>query len=325
MFTIAKGVIEGAWILIAGWVLPSGISLLLFRVLVFPSLGGEAIVKAVSGSLGEEEVLLLLAAVVLGWFLSALSTPLYRILEGYVLWPRKMRDSRVKHYQQVRRDRKEKADHAAVGSLECARAYEELYRYPLRDDQVLPTRLGNAIRSFECYGQDRYKLNAVRLWPHLISCAPEALTREVNQARAGVDFFICLFYTQVMVSIAATITLAAQRGEWRPLVSAAVIGLVAATVSYKAAITATDTWAAAVRAIVDLGRLPLATAYGLCVPDSLDDERRMWEYLSWSLGYPYTPESAKRMNQFRIRRTDADAHDRLRVDLSQSDRPRAQL
>lgn len=190
---------------------------------------------------------------------------------------------------------------------------------------MLPTRLGNAIRSFECYGQDRYKLDAPMLWPHLMSCAPESLARGVNQARAEVDFFVCLFYSQVMLSVVATITLAAQPGEWRPLVSAAVTGLVIATFSYNAAITATDGWSAAVRAVVDLGRLPLAIAYGLRVPDSLDDERRMWEYLSWSLGYQYSPENAERMNEFRIRRTDADAQSRPKPHLSQPDPSRAQL
>lgn len=329
MLIIAKGVIEGAWTLIVGWVLPCAISLLLFRSLVLPSLGGdEMVITAIYGRLNEDgapdgALLLLLAAVVLGWFLSALSTPLYQILEGYELWPRRIRDSRVRHYQRVRTARRERAESAVVGSLECVRAYEELYRYPLSDDQLLPTRLGNAIRSFECYGQDRYKLNAVRLWPHLMSSAPEALTREVNQARAGVDFFICLFYTQLMVSVAAILALIVQPGDWPKLIAASVIGIVVAIISYKAAITATGAWAAAVRAIVDLGRLPLAAAFGLDVPDSLDDERRMWEYLSWSLGYPYTPESAERMNQFRVRRTDAYFHDPLRADPSEP--PRVQL
>ena len=323
MLTIAKGAIEGAWTLIVGWVLPCAASLLLFEVLVFPTLGGATITKTVSGLLGEDGALLLLAAVVMGWFLSTLSTPLYRVLEGYKGWPKTLRDSRIRHHQRERTQRKATADRAIEGSIECAQAYEELYKYPLAPGQVLPTRLGNAIRAFECYGQDRYQLDAVRLWPHLVSCSPDALTTETNKARSEVDFFICLFYTQLMVSIAAAITLIAQPGAWRQLVSATLVGLMVAALSYQGAVSATNSWSAAVRAIVDLSRGALAAAYGLAIPESVEDERRMWEYLSWYLGYPYTPESARRMNEFRVRKAPGGPGAPQAVEDLRSDRPGA--
>lgn len=300
MPTIAKGVIEGAWALIVGWILPCAIALLQFGLLVRPSLDVGDVKGGSLWPLNGEDAGLLASAVVLGWLLAALSTPLYRVLEGYALWPERLRERRIRHHQQVRRDLQERAD-SAVGSLQCAAADETLYSYPLCDDEVLPTRLGNVIRGFECYGRDRYQLDAVGLWPHLMSSVPEAVMKEANQARAGVDFFVALLYGEAALCGAAMTTLAITREDSPRLLAAAALGAVTAALSYRAAITATATWAASVRAVVDLGRLPLAAAYGLRIPDSLGDERRMWEALAWFVGYPYDPEDVRNMDEFRVR------------------------
>jgi hypothetical protein len=52
--------------------------------------------------------------------------------------------------------------------------------------------------------------------------------------------------------------------------------LVVAHLWYRAAVITTDDWAAAVRAMVNVGRVPLAQALGLRLPDGLADERTMW-------------------------------------------------
>ncbi len=50
---------------------------------------------------------------------------------------------------------------------------EQLHRYPLDDRQVIPTRLGNAIRQFEEYGYDRYRLDSQVLWHELNAAVPD--------------------------------------------------------------------------------------------------------------------------------------------------------
>src|SRR5437879_6545061 len=44
----------------------------------------------------------------------------------------------------------------------------------------------------------------------------------------------------------------------------------------RVALAATDEWAAAVRALVNVGRKPLAESLGLALPSSLEGERAMW-------------------------------------------------
>jgi hypothetical protein len=56
-----------------------------------------------------------------------------------------------------------------------------------------------------------------------------------------------------------------------------IIGLsLLAILWYRIAVVATDDWAGAVRALVNLGRQPLASSLGLELPLTLARERTMW-------------------------------------------------
>lgn len=300
MFTIAKGMLEGAWALIAGWVLPSAITLLLFWVLVLPDVDHETVEDALSGLVEGEGAVVLVAAVVLGWLLSVLATPLYRVLEGYPAWPPALKQRLIARQRRLRKRLRDEARSAREdGGIDCARAYVRLRRYPADPAQVLPTRFGNAIRAFECYGQERYRLDTVLLWPHLTSAAPGPIKKEVGDARTEVDFFVCLFYVQGLLGASAVLAMVLSARVTPSLLAAAVTGFAVAALSYRAAVAATDGWGDAVRALVELGRLPLAEAWGLSRPERLEDEKRMWQEVAWWVGYPYQENVAHLLDEFR--------------------------
>ena len=82
----------------------------------------------------------------------------------------------------------------------------------------------------------------------------------------NVDFFVCLLYGNLLVVAAACVELGAGRPARPWLVAGTIIGLLAlAYVWYRVAIVATDDWAGAVRAMVNLGRLPLSMSMGLAL------------------------------------------------------------
>lgn len=88
MGDIAKGVLGGAWTLLVGWVLPTALNLSVFWFGVAPSLRHTAVAARLWPATGSNGALLLLAmSVLLGLVLAALQNPLYRVLEGYLLWP----------------------------------------------------------------------------------------------------------------------------------------------------------------------------------------------------------------------------------------------
>ncbi|MFD7379789.1 hypothetical protein [Streptomyces mirabilis] len=268
MGDIAKGVLGGGWALVVGWVLPAALNLAVFFLAVAPSMRRTTAIERVwPGSASQTALLLLCAAVLFGIVLNALQTPLYRILEGYLLWPRSAYDRGCRR-QRARKGRIAGLITRPEGRTPVQRALlnEQMARYPADDDQIAPTRLGDAIRRFEEYGHNRFRLDTQVLWNELSAAAPEQARRQVETARTSVDFFVALLYGHGVVAVLAFLALGSAGAE-RPLLAVTAIALCALIpLWYRSAVYATDEWAAAVRAMVNLGRKPLAEALGLVLP-----------------------------------------------------------
>jgi hypothetical protein len=277
---IAKGILAGGWSLVAGWILPTAINALVFGLFVLPSLHAISIFGNLSRSgLTERSLAILSVAVVGGLVLSALQVPLYRVLEGY-LWPaaiaREMRNRqlRAKHHlqdrldairlrtlnDQARLERSEDKQRLAELSadprvrrfasrdqprttVQRAMLRERLRRYPIDDAQVAPTRLGNAIRRLEEYGYNRYRLDSQALWYELTSAASKELSQQIDAARVGVDFYVCLLYGQLLAAAAALASLAAPRPHYSTLLVTTVVLVGLAPAWYQLGCVGTDDWA----------------------------------------------------------------------------------
>jgi hypothetical protein len=141
------------------------------------------------------------------------------------------------------------------------------------------------------YGRTRHELNAV---------VADPARKQVEDARANVDFFVCLLYGHLAVAVAAGAVLAAGSPARPWLVAAAIAGLLILAVAwYRVAVAATDDWAGAVRAMINLGRQPLAAGLGLELPGPVDDERTMWALVTDLARERYRPELAARLDSFR--------------------------
>ncbi|MFD3481015.1 hypothetical protein [Streptomyces sp. NPDC058695] len=309
MGDIAKGVLGGGWALVVGWILPAALNLAVFFLAVAPSLRRTAAVERVwPGSASQTALLLLCAAVLFGIVLNALQTPLYRILEGYLLWPRSAYDRGCRR-QRARKERIADLIARPEGRTPVQRALlnEQLARYPADDDQTAPTRLGNAIRRFEEYGHNRFRLDTQVLWNELSAAAPEQARRQTETARTSVDFFVALLYGHGVVAVLAFLALASAGAE-RPLLVVTAIALCALIpLWYRSAVYATDEWAAAVRAMVNLGRKPLADALGLVLPKQLAEERTMWQIVTRMSRRPYRDAADTAFAPFRAAPPDSNS------------------
>jgi hypothetical protein len=324
MTAIITSLLGGGWPLVAGWILPAALNTAAFAFLVLPALGSVRVFHVILvASHPIQSLLVLSAAVIGGLVLSALSTPLYRILEGYS-WPAPARRRRIARAQRSRRllekrlqlarlTRRSRSatlgepDTAELGrlrddpsmqktpefrrnltALEISLLAEKLRRYPVDSEQILPTRLGNAIRRFEEYGYDRYRLDIITMWDALYGVADDQLRRQVDAGRAGVDFYVCLIYGHLVVALAAIGALSVGPRHVAGPIAALIGAVLLSAVWYRLAINGTDEWAAAVRGLTDLGRKPLAEALGLVFPPSLEQERRMWELVSRQSRRPHS-------------------------------------
>ncbi|MFK0279838.1 hypothetical protein ACIQVL_05095 [Streptomyces sp. NPDC090499] len=271
-----------------------------------------------------------MGSILVGLILHALQNTLYRVLEGYALWPRRLYQYGCARQKQLKCDL---GDRIAVMRLERreqegslrpeeaaqlaqrrgnsrtsrlagrdrirtaaqrAMLQEQLARYPVNDDQVAPTRLGNAIRRLEEYGYDRYRLDTQVVWHELTGAAPDSIRRQVELARTRVDFFVALLYGHGAVALSGVVVLSttSTRTAIVPQALAAICLAGLIPLWYRAAVSATDEWAAAVRALVNLGRKPLAESLGFALPATLEEERSMWTLVCRLSRLPYHERAA---------------------------------
>jgi hypothetical protein len=280
------------------WVLPSGAALALFAWLELPRLS-SGLAQTLGGLDGTNRLLILgLAAFALGTVMSAGSTPLYRLLEGYS-WPAGLRAS-GKRKQLARKESIRRDFVAAQPGPEKALLLERLARFPVDDVETAPSRLGNAMRAFETYGIDRFQLDAISFWTELIAVVPQSVRADVARARSGVDLFVNLVYLGIALAIGAVASFVVSPASAGLLLVVLILSVVTSLGSYRLAVMATSYWDSAVRALIHLGRHPLAQAYGLSVPQSIEAERAMWRLFAAFAVYQYDSAWSDQLDHYRV-------------------------
>ncbi|GCD19295.1 hypothetical protein CTKZ_08570 [Cellulomonas algicola] len=294
MGDVIKGVLGGGWGLVVGWILPALLTVEVAAFVLLPAASPEAALRFGTLAWSTQQLLLAAAAAVIGLVLAANQAPLYRLLEGYLLWPRWLFDSRVEaHRRRWRRlnDKFEGAP-AADRGVRTGLAYERAARYPAAPAQFAPTQLGNAIRRFEMYANDRYRLDSQLLWHRLLSVAPERSVTAMTNARANVDFFVAALYGSAALALAAAAT-TLRAGLTIPLLLTVACSAALVVVWYRSAVLATDEWASTVTALIDLSRADVAKAYGLTIPSNVESEREMWRVVNTFVRRPYEYSESK--------------------------------
>jgi hypothetical protein len=306
MADILKGFAGGAFVFFLAWIFPCAALVGLVTVFVLPiwlQLG----LPNFGATWDSATALLVVAfiAVFLGVLGSTGSTPLYRLIEGYA-WPepiqlwaiarrRQERDALRRLYEEV----------ADIGGRRANVLYEQLSRYPVDDTQLAPTRLGNAIHVMELYGRDRFGLDSQTWWTELYSVSPAPIRQEVDNARAGVDFFVAALYASVTFGGVAVTTFLVEvaRSQHRPW-TLLTLGLLAAASGwlwYRTAIWGCGYWLSAVQAMVNLGRLPLAESLGLRLPDTFERERELWTAATDVVNSPSRTSATAALDPHRVR------------------------
>jgi hypothetical protein len=134
---------------------------------------------------------------------------------------------------------------------------------------------------------------------------PASLQKELDNSRASTDFFLATLYLGFAYGLIGVALLIIETAAGRPLdwvlVFEVLVSIIAVPwMSYRLAIWSTTYWASTVQAMVNLGRVPLAKALGLRLPDTMEDERRMWERLTTFVFYPYAESSARALDPYRL-------------------------
>jgi hypothetical protein len=210
------------------------------------------------------------------WFVAAIVASqwrnIVRLYEGYPFakWPLFYRLGTEWHRKQLAELQQ---GHQTVGSR-----FFNYWAYPEEDD-VLPTRLGNVLRAAEMYSLYRYRADEILLWPRIYHILPRELLRDIDDARATLEFLLVVSLWCVGFAIGNVIVALLANG---PLGLAAGIfagGLVFAYLAYVSAIPAAAEYGAYIRTAFEAYRFDLLAQLRVPTPVNLADERRRWSAL----------------------------------------------
>lgn len=186
----------------------------------------------------------------------------------------------------------------AVGAAEDEAIRKTRKGFPKRES-ILPTELGNVIRSFENYPQWQYGMSAITLWPRLLAAIDKEYAAGIEDVKASFDFMLnsaTLAAVTALSSFAAGLvyfsglSTAQARAQW------ALETLALAIISwwfYKQSIGRAVAWGDMVRAAFDLYRVQLLKQLGYTqTVKTVKEERKLWGDISRRLIYGDPPDGA---------------------------------
>ncbi|WP_410672656.1 hypothetical protein [Amycolatopsis sp. cmx-4-68] len=143
-----------------------------------------------------------------------------------------------------------------------------LARYP-RPDRMMPTRLGNVLRSAEDAAGKRYELDAITTAPHIALVAPDGHLGYLDDARQQLDTSARLCVVALLVTLETVVFLLPD--GWWLLLALAPYSL--AYIAYRASIAAAGQYMGIVSTVLDLNRFKFYEALHVPLPQNPREER----------------------------------------------------
>lgn len=198
----------------------------------------------------------------------AISFPILRILEGYG-WDKVpflgswMKVRRIASFKKQLQDAVDTKDQ---GTPEEITEKQDFINSMPATSRVLPTRLGNILRSGEDYANDRYALDGMRTWSRLWFCIPSHARSILRGARKEIDQAVDgLIWAVLSLGWAYFLS-----GQYIYLSLA--ISTVWTIIAYSALLRHAEAWSELLRATFDLYRFNLYTTLSLPLPESPFEE-----------------------------------------------------
>jgi hypothetical protein len=141
---------------------------------------------------------------------------------------------------------------------------------PSQPKDLMPTKLGNILRSSELRPWHKYGLDSVICWPHLWLLLPESARSDLQSARATLNASVRIWIWSVLFSVVWV------WWAWWALP----VGILVATFAYHWLLSAARTYGSLVEATFDLYRVNLYRALRFAPPTSSEEEREKGQLLT---------------------------------------------
>jgi hypothetical protein len=188
---------------------------------------------------------------------------------------------------------------SGAGSGERKRIYSKLLgewnlvkrrlnsEYPGRASLILPTQLGNVIRSFEYYPDKEYGMDAIALWPRLVASIDKDYAVSVDDAKTSFDFMLNASFLSGLTSLAIFLAglanpdaLVARMGPTLWVIEIAIF-VFFSYCFYRLSIQRAAAWGGMVKGAFDLYRNKLLSSLGYTrTPGTREEEKRLWDGIS---------------------------------------------
>lgn len=142
-------------------------------------------------------------------------------------------------------------------------------KYPDDDSRILPTQLGNALRSFEDSAGSRYGLDAIAISPLLHLVAPDRHLNYMKDAREDMDSAIQIC-TVGLVAFILTVAFLLTDGIW---LLWSIVPYIVSYLAYRGAVSAAENYGVVIASVIDLDRFLLYDMLGLHLPRDSSEEK----------------------------------------------------
>ncbi len=294
--------------LILGAFAPAATFVVLGLIFVVPLLPGDwTWLNALQGlDLQGKLIVITLITIVLSLILYNLNGPIIRLYEGYPwlnTWIGKWSQRRYQATFDVllaqsaalaalgiKLSNQEKPNQTQFTQVtdELGRIGLKLYsEFPNERALVLPTRLGNIMRSYECYPEVQYSMSAIPLWPRLIAVIKSDYATAIDAAETSFSFML---NCSMLSGLFAAIMLLSGLAHPVPLASFAalipwlleiVAFVILCLLFYMGAIPRASARGNLVKSAFDLYRADLLKQLGFTqTPTTKASERKLWHEIS---------------------------------------------
>jgi hypothetical protein len=233
---------------------------------------------------------LALLSIALGVIIHPVQFAMVQFFEGY--WgntriAQAIRSQRIRRYQLLCQDLTNKQVDAVeqVSSLQEAGVVDAVARtaalsrlgeaervretFPRKLDQVMPTRLGNALRRAEAQAGSQYNLDALQAVPHILLIAPTSHVEYVSDQRSQLDLAVRMTFMSGLASATAILFLW-HRHLWMLI---ALIPYMLAYLSYRGSVIAAGHYGSALDILINMDRFELYKQLHLKIPTETFEER----------------------------------------------------
>lgn len=161
------------------------------------------------------------------------------------------------------------------------------HAYPNDRSLILPTRLGNAIRSFEYYSDREYGIDSIEIWPRLVAVIPKEYAISIDDSKTTFDFMLNSSLLSLLLSALILVSGLLYPAPLISLWNAVYWILTAAALAslsyffYRLSINRAHAWGLLVKSAFDLYRWELLKKLGYAQqPKHRLEERELWEEIS---------------------------------------------